>query len=65
MQATKYLIEADGKLHGYNRLDLLKIDLATNKPSHWRLFKYEPVLALRYVELTQDEIKEELEGRSK
>lgn len=60
MQATKYLIEADGKLHGYNRLDLLKIDLINNRPAHYRLFRLAPALALRYVEMTQEEINEVL-----
>jgi len=48
----------DGKLHGYNRLDLLKIDLATNKPDHYDLFKQENGIALRYVPMTQSDLEE-------
>lgn len=58
MQATKYIIHVDGKLHGYNRLDLLRVDLATNKPDNYTVYRNESLFSLRYVEMTQNELTE-------
>jgi hypothetical protein len=35
----KYFILIDGKLYGYNNLELLKIDIALNKPETYTVFE--------------------------
>ena len=50
----KYLIQVDNELIGYNRLDLLRIDIATNKPGDYKLFVRvnDGLVILKYVETT-------------
>ena len=58
MEAMKYLIEVDGILAGYNNPKLLLIDLYTNKPAVFKLWRLIPGMAVQYEFISADEIKQ-------
>lgn len=57
MEATKYLIKVDGVIAGYNNPDILRIDLALRKPSHFEIFEQEQGLSLYYVPILGEHLK--------
>ena len=54
---SNYLIEIEGSLYGYDRLDILKIDILTNKPKTYKLYKNTSSLCHKYSLLSVEEVK--------
>jgi hypothetical protein len=54
---TRYLIKVDGIIAGYDNISLLRIDIITNKPSHFEIYERTDDLQLRYVPVEGENLK--------
>ena len=65
MKAMKYLIKVESEIHGinlfgYDREDVLRIDIAERKPEEFELFRrVDGGFTLRYEPITLEELKAE------